>query len=452
MKLSPLIPAASGKIGGHSISNTRNGIVMKTIKQPRRKASRLQSVQRFVTADITNKWQFLTPGQHAAWNNTASNYPYINNLGEPATRNGFQTFCFLNQNRHILELPILEDPPVYEPILKPFIYRQPSDETDLVLKGSNLKNSYSYVVYVQIHYSVGANTFEQTPLIVAILTAAQLTDGYNLVPDIKNTYATATRVFRVSVQTIAIDTISGNRDLTPKNIIATIPSPALDIDILSYYPFETDAEDYFGVNDAVYTGTAFDLNGKVKGQAIFTGSIGSYISLGNNSSLNFPLPDKVGDFTILFWYRTTEQTTQPLFTKKYPNSVVPYRQYLGSTASDSDTFSVFETSVNRSKSVEKSKIFQSNKWIFYTAIFKSPKTPQLYINGVQWDSETGIGLFTNIRLETFPLEIGRLTSNPPQYFKGEISELVLINGAINVSVMHQIMAANENGLTILDII
>lgn len=233
MKLSPLIPAASGKIGGHSISNTRNGIVMKTIKQPRRQASHLQSVQRFVTADITNKWQFLTPGQQAAWNHTASNYPYINNLGEPATRNGFQTFCFLNQNRHILELPILEDPPIYEPIVKPLVFLDPIPHDKYIINGTNLKSHYIYVVYLQIHYSYGASTFEQTPLDIVHLTAQQLANGFDLIPSIRNTYATGLRAFRGTAQIVAIDTLTGNRDLNPPflvhSIAGTEPSPTTEL-------------------------------------------------------------------------------------------------------------------------------------------------------------------------------------------------------------------------------
>lgn len=452
MKLSPLIPAASGKIGGHSISNTRNGIVMKTIKQPRRQASHLQSVQRFVTADITNKWQFLTPGQHAAWNHTASNYPYINNLGEPATRNGFQTFCFLNQNRRILDLDLLQDPPIFESIQKPFIFREPSADDFLILKGLNLKSRYLYAVYVQIHYSVGSSTHEQTPLIVAVLTDTQLTAGYDLVPAIKSTYATGTRIFRVNVETVAIDKTSGNRDMTPRNFAVTIPSLSLNFDILSYYPFTANADDHFNINNGTSQNVTFSSGGFVNGQAIFPDGYVNFINLGNDPSLNFVKDGVTGPYTIICWYKRTSNNSPYIFTKLHPIEARPEQQLFTQHQNTYFRTLCFSGPPAQRSSLSPRSISNLNEWIFLAWVYESELRRHICINETFSTVNGGQGGYVGQGVFDNNFLIGKHPTVNSNTLQGAVSEFTLVNGALSYEDLITIKNANENGLTILDLI
>lgn len=451
IKLSPLIPKASGKIGGHSISSTRNGIVMKTIVQPRQRATNSQSKQRSITADITNKWQFLTPDQKLAWNLQAPNYNYLDNLGELATRNGFQTFCFLNQNRRILEQPLLHNPPVFETIVRPIITRDASAEDDLILKGTDLISHYLYAVFVQIHYTVGASNFEQTPLIVARLTAAQLTAGYSLVPDIKNTFATEQRIFRVNVQTVAISSISGNRDLSPSHLVVTIPSLSLGLKVLSYYNFNGNVDDHFNINNAVYVNGLYENNGIINTNIRFSTARDTYASLGDDNSLNFEEDGIVQPFSLCFWFIRYRRGPNFIFGKLNPTAANPgsmYQLYADGTHFE---FFIYGATMNDYLHYRGILTPENSGPYFFTFSYMPDKTVRLTANGNLFSLYATSGTYNGLVPGVTPFTLSRNIRSNTYSGTGSWSELVFFNQLVSDETFELIKTANKNGLTILDI-
>lgn len=451
LKLTPLIPEASGKIGGHSISSTRNGIMMKTIVQPRKRATNKQSAQRSITADITNKWQFLTPTQKASFNAAAPNYSYLDNLGNLKTRNGFQTFCFLNQNRRILSGSLLKTAPIFTPIVKPTISIISTTHDALIINGSNLEANYIYVVYAMVHYSFGASTFEQTPLDIAHLTKTQLENDVDLTPYIRATYAAQLRPFRVTFQVVAIDTVSGNRDLAPVTLTASIQGATALYDVLSYYPFDTDANDYFGINNGVPFGMVFGPGGYISGMATFAGLLTSYINLGNGPTLQFSTVSEAFPFSVIFWVKTNIANNYTLFLKGNRSISPTLTAYACSPSFGTVRAQVNDTNDSNRVETRHPTMPPLDTWTNICVTYNGKGKLLTYINGVTLGPVFTTGSFVHLTPNGFDLLLGIGGSIFPAPFNGNISELAILNQHLSVEEINHIIAQNMAGIKIIDI-
>jgi len=451
LKLGTGIDSLSGKIGGQSISITRNGISIKNIAQPRRQATNKQSIQRFSTASITNKWQKLTPGQRSAWNATASNYTYTDKFGNVATRNGFQVFCFLNQNRNILGLSKLLTAPVYTPIIKPTVTLATSTEREYNIEISEAQAGYEYVIYGQIHYSLGAETFTETPIEIGIVSSGLSTFTVNVAPLFEANYPVNGRSYSGVIQVVAIDTVSGNRDLNPVTIANQVIQPNLSFNILSYYSFAQNANDYFGVNNGVITNASVGTNGLVNGALTLTGGKNSWCSLGNDSSLNFTQGNMIKPFAIAYWIKVDNfvGAIAP-FAKVFFNQSGPV--YINSLATGNNSlFTLYDGDyINRLR--VRGEGFQGiNSWQFVCISYKSATEFSIVVNDTNNSVITSAGSFSLPTANASDFRIGHYLEASNIWWSGKMSELTMFNQSLSYNESQLIRQANLNGQTILDI-
>lgn len=99
IKLSGLITAMSGKLGGSILSNTISGTTLKQNSFSQQHPSSAQQIQRTKIYEVNKRWKDTSPSDKANWTAEAVNYPFINNLGDTAYYTGYQLFCKLNVGR-----------------------------------------------------------------------------------------------------------------------------------------------------------------------------------------------------------------------------------------------------------------------------------------------------------------------------------------------------------------
>lgn len=229
-KFNPTLLGSSlfGKVGGQSALLTRNGSVLKTNTIPNLNPTPKQAKQRFLTAGFSNAYMQLSAGDKTSWETTASNYTYVNSAGDTITRNGFESFSFVAQNLEILGLPLLETAPTYAAITQPNITIETSSVDEFVIKGTSLVNTYTYVVFSQIHRSVGAISLQSVPIIVGSVSYAELLAGIDVVPLFELNQNIPDEIYSSSIKVVAIDFNTGNRDLDGVYLNTLIdPNPAI---------------------------------------------------------------------------------------------------------------------------------------------------------------------------------------------------------------------------------
>lgn len=452
-KIKPTVPGETlfGKVNGQSVQLTRDGSVIKNIGYPHLTATPKQSIQRQKFASLTNRYQFLSSANKSKWLTTSSNYTWIDSAGNVRTRNAVQTYNFCNQNLLLLDLPILEDPKPYADIIQAGITKEPSPGSKFIIKGANTKVEQNYLVYAMVHNSLGAISLQQRPLLVSNLTYDNLGSGVDIGPALKNTFPEVNFTVNVTVKVIAVNNINGNRDLVGETVYGTFSFSGLGLNILSYYPFNGNANDYFNNNNAVYTGTTFDNNGLINGQAIFNGSNTSYINLGNNASLDFEVGGVVQPFSVCLWVYATQTSLDFLFGKRgLGTNGTPASYQMVKRTSDLRAQS-FGNSISEYYRTISSASFPLNQWVYVAFTYNADGTVTVYMNGVISSINSTSGGYTLMTAANVDMFIGRYQSNTSYNLVGQICELTFFYQALNSTEFNTIMNANLNGQTILDI-
>ena len=98
IKLSALVSAARGKVGGNVFSANKAGSFVRTYVKPTNRNTIPQQFVRGVFGALSSAWRSLSAGQRSQWNTIAVQYPYMNRLGDMATYSGQQLYNKLNSN------------------------------------------------------------------------------------------------------------------------------------------------------------------------------------------------------------------------------------------------------------------------------------------------------------------------------------------------------------------
>lgn len=92
IRTTAIVQAISGKVGGTTFAQTKNGIVVKTNPQKKRQQNARTLAQRNRYSIQRKRWQNFSQETRDIWNLVARNTPYTNRLGITRTLNGFQLF------------------------------------------------------------------------------------------------------------------------------------------------------------------------------------------------------------------------------------------------------------------------------------------------------------------------------------------------------------------------
>lgn len=452
LKLAEIITGLNGKIGGQTISQTRNGTVIKNIGQPPKQGSTLQMQQRSETAYITNKWQKLSVSARQSFIDTAHNYTWTNSIGEIVTRNGFQVFCFLNQNLNTLDLGLITTAPIYEAVPIPVLENLSTDNTHFLIKASNTSANCKYVVFGMIHYSKGASSIENTPVKIAELTNIQIGSTFDILPYFKDYFAYNYRGFRAVIEVFAIDFNTGNKTLVSQRLEQNINSTVKPEGLISYYNFNGNLDDYYNINNGVNYGATFTNNGIINNAVTFDRSLQQFFILPNSESLQFynelgPLP-----FTFYFWTELFDNNLICWFSKRDNTGSTGKAQFQLTTEPNYIQWIVFGSNLSLQSRIKFDTVLNTNQLYNIAVTYDGAETVQFYLDGVLSGTFTvslGFGQMTD---GSKPIYFGRSGWKASRYVNGTISELGIFNGVLSQSQINQLISGNLNGLTIPQII
>lgn len=211
LKLGALVTQMSGKIGGQSISNRRGFTTIRNIVQTNKIPTAKQSKQRNISAQVSNQWQFLTSIQRIAWQAASVDYKYINRIGDEITRNGFQTFSFLNLNLKVIDVNQISDAPPFVPVSEPKINLIDISLGNFKIQSNNPSNVYLYALFGVANLSFGQTANKGLMRFIGFITSAQLTAGYDVVNDLENVFGVLSFPNKMAITIDPIDQSTGNR-------------------------------------------------------------------------------------------------------------------------------------------------------------------------------------------------------------------------------------------------
>ena len=210
-KLGAMFDAISGKIGGQSFANYPQYQSLKNITQTNKAGTPKQQIQRAFTAYLANSWRQLTTAQQQGWSATAVNYTYENRVGDTITRNGYQTFCFCNQNLNVISQTLLTTAPIYVPVTVPKINIIDISSGNFEIGSNNSTTAYLYALFAQANISAGANAQYGKMKFIGYITSAQLAAGYDVFSLIEGVFGTLNLPNKMAVIVDPINQTTGNR-------------------------------------------------------------------------------------------------------------------------------------------------------------------------------------------------------------------------------------------------
>lgn len=114
IKLTAIVDNISGKLNGTVFAKNKGGHYMRSKSKPSNPKTSWQVAVRARFGAIAQLWGALTQAQRNAWNAMASEFPYINRLGDSKILSGFALHQKLNTNLAVIGKPAISSPP--EPI------------------------------------------------------------------------------------------------------------------------------------------------------------------------------------------------------------------------------------------------------------------------------------------------------------------------------------------------
>lgn len=228
IKLGGFITQLSGKIGGQTISNRGSQTTIRNIVHTNKTPTPKQSVQRYQTARIVNRYLFLSDIQKNAWATASADYEYINRVGDTMTRTAFGTFCFLNQNLSLIGQAIRNSPPLYVPAVSPTITIDNYGSSSLDISSSDADSIYTYALYAVANLSAGATGQRGKMRFCGTISESDLTAGINIIPQIENVFGPLSMPNNIGFFISAINTDTGNRTqnetIYTQEVISGIPT------------------------------------------------------------------------------------------------------------------------------------------------------------------------------------------------------------------------------------
>jgi len=258
-KLGAMFSAISGKVGGQSMANYGSFQVLKNITFTNKTPSPKQSTQRMLTAYLTNNWRQLTTAQQQGWSATASNYTYVNRVGDTITRNGYQTYCFCNQNLALISGTLIDTAPAYIPVVEPKINIVDISSGNFEIDSNNSSSDYLYALFGVANLSNGQTAQKGLMRFLGTITSAQLAAGYDVIADLETVFGALSFPNKIGITIDPINQTTGNR-----NQFATIIE---NIDLPMIIEITVSDGDTFTVpftSGGVYSGSIDYGDGNVK--------------------------------------------------------------------------------------------------------------------------------------------------------------------------------------------
>lgn len=111
IKLTAIVDNISGKLNGTVFAKNKGGNYMRSKSKPSNPKTAAQMAVRAQFGAISSAWKNLTESARSAWRESASNFPYINRLGDSKILSGFALHQKLNTNLDLIGESMLTFPP-----------------------------------------------------------------------------------------------------------------------------------------------------------------------------------------------------------------------------------------------------------------------------------------------------------------------------------------------------
>jgi hypothetical protein len=109
IKLSAIVSAARGKVGGNVFSANKAGAFVRTYVKPTNRNTSPQQTVRGRFGTLSSAWRNESAEIRGQWNTIAVQYPYMNRLGDMATYTGQQLYNKLQGNINACNQGVLVD-------------------------------------------------------------------------------------------------------------------------------------------------------------------------------------------------------------------------------------------------------------------------------------------------------------------------------------------------------
>lgn len=453
IKQNPLIPNLSGVIGGQSIARTQRTNYVRNITQTNTSPTVKQSKQRVTTAFISQSYKALSAANKLLWENASSSYLKENRKGEVKDRNGFETFSFLNQNNLLLGLSIAVQPPTFQAVFTPTVLIDSGTVNKLIINSAVTGYQQQYLIFANPYLGIGETMNFGKGLIVGKITQLQLEANIDILPFIKSTFGELNSTMTIGFYLSAIVNSNGNRDQFPNMYVTPVTSitDGLGLDVFTYFPYTTNANDYFGNNNPDYNGASIGTSGIISGSVDITTTGTSYITLPSNNQLNFNTGSGTTPFTICMWVKSPALNGNVIIDKTQHSGPLRIAGYLlmgyaGKWNSNygANNPTAWSPQVIGSTLVNNTQTFIAMGYLGLGKYF-------LIIDTTYYEESNLYVPNTGFTPDAIKFHIGKANWTGQRKFSGSISELTFINSAITTTQAETIRQANLNGQTIIDI-
>ena len=163
IKLTAIVDNISGKLNGTVFAKNKGGHYMRSKSKPTNPRTAQQMAVRGAFGAISAAWRSLPEAARNAWNEIASDFPYINKLGDSKVLSGFALHQKLNRNIGLVGGAALQYPPAPEGVGTISEITPDFDVARLRFTGAGLSQpgqSNKVVVYATPAISPGVSNFQ----------------------------------------------------------------------------------------------------------------------------------------------------------------------------------------------------------------------------------------------------------------------------------------------------
>jgi len=451
IKANPTLNQLVGKIGGQNFIKSTRGNFIRNITQTNKFASTLQSSQRKLTYDLMKEWTFLSQAVKNSWVNASTDYSYINKKGSTVQRTGFHTFQFINQNRNILGLNSTIVPPTYEAVTTPIITGVSSGVNDLTIKTTQLGLNQTYALYANPY--IGRSCAMQYGLgyYCGNISRTQLENGINIIPLIKSIYLLRNGSHMIGYYLKAIITANGNADQFPNLYQNTVVTINLDLQLSSYFPFDTDFNDVINGVTSTPQGTTALTTGLINGAINIPSTINNYLIFENTPLWNWRVPEINTPKSFCVWFKKSSTATACIFSNANTTSGGNFGQIsILARASNITLFFWQRISVPRIQ-IDIGSNASDGNWHFLGVYYKNASDFYVQYDNLSTTTGTVLGTYVEIGNVQYEWWAGRYRNSASSANEVDICEFAFFNQKLSPTEFETIRQANLNGLTILDI-
>lgn len=212
IKLTAIVDNISGKLNGTVFAKNKGGHYMRSKSKPTNPRTAQQMAVRGAFGAISSAWRSLPEAARNAWNEMASDFPYINKLGDSKILSGFALHQKLNRNVGLVGGDTLQYPPAPQGVAS-LSAITPNFKVELLqVTGaavSELGQKNKVVIYATPAISPGVSNFQNRLRQIQIADVDDLGTGIDFTTAYSNLFGAPVAGQKIGVAVRAINENTG---------------------------------------------------------------------------------------------------------------------------------------------------------------------------------------------------------------------------------------------------